>query len=161
MNIASLSLPIYQLIVGVIIYVCYLGFVMFGGLRKKRIKPIHFILMIIILFWALTKTYSGLGSFWNNVDLIVVLIIAVVKGITLGNKKQVKMIDNSYYIWHEKEYIILWSAFFVGKVLFTLVLGTVFNLNIPIWHMIAYFFVYFTVRTLIIVRLYPEAFQRK
>lgn len=161
MNFTNLSLPFYQLIVGAVIYICYLGFVMFGGLRKKKIKPIHFILMVIILFWALTKTYSGLGSFWSNIDLIVVLIIAVAKGITLGNKKQVKMINDDYYIWHEKEYILLWSAFFIGKILFTLILSILFKVNIPIWHMVAYFFVYFTVRTLIIIKLYPEAFRRK
>jgi hypothetical protein len=38
MNFTSLSLPFYQLIVGAVIYICYLGFVMFGGLRKKKLN---------------------------------------------------------------------------------------------------------------------------
>lgn len=144
-----------------LLYIGYLCLVMFGGMRKKEAKLRRFAFMIILLFWALTQTYNGIHSAAEIADLILILAIAVVKAIYLGHKKHVEKIDGVHYIWHDFSYVTVWFIFFVGKLLATGGLKYATGAAIPLWHMVFYFCVYFTLRSAVVVFLHPEAFLGK
>lgn len=160
MNMSQLSLPTYQLIFIYILYIAYLCLVMFGGMRKKQAKLRRFIFMIILLFWALTETYDGIKSLIEIIDLIIIIVISIIKGLYLGHKKHIEKIDNTYYIWHDFSYVTIWFLFFVGKIFITSCLKYFTGATIPLWHMVFYFCIYFTLRSIVVVYLHPKAFQK-
>lgn len=148
-----------QLLIAGVLYIAYLCFVMFGGMRKKKASLRRFIPMIVLLVWALTQTYAAPTSTADLLDVALVGAVALVKGLYLGRKKHVEQIDGTYYIWHDTSYIAAWGVFFVGKLLLTQGLSHVTGAEFPLWHMVFYFCLYFSLRSAVIVRLHPEAFS--
>lgn len=161
MSLAQYSLAAWQMALIGFLYVGYLCWVMFGGMRKKEAKLRRFVFMIVLLFWALLKTYDGIHSDVELVNLAMIIVIAVVKALYLGRKKHVEKIDGIDYIWHDLSYVAVWFVFFAGKMLLTGGLKYLTEAVIPMWHMVFYFCIYFTLRSVVIVYLHPQAFLRK
>ena len=51
----QLNLNAWQMIAAGVLYIAYLCWVMFGGMRKKKIKPVVYIVMTILMFYGLLK----------------------------------------------------------------------------------------------------------
>ncbi|NMM93186.1 hypothetical protein [Bifidobacterium oedipodis] len=155
-----LNLPLFQLLIALVLYLAYLAYVMLGGMRKRKAGLRRFIIMIVVLFWGLTQAYDGVHTEAEILDLALITAIALVKAWYLGHKKMVEQIDGVYYIWHDMSYVRAWFMFFVGKIILTAAVGYCTHITMPIWHIVFYFCVYFTLRSAIIVYLHPQAFLR-
>ena len=151
-------LPTYQLTGLTLAYGAYLCWVMFGGMRKKQAKLRRLLGMIILLFWAFGQTYTGIHCAAEAIDLAVIIAIALAKGLCLGCQKQLEAFEGIYYIWHDFSYVALWLLFFTGKVVFSQWLTVFTHVTMPLWHMVFYFCLYFTLRAIIVVCRYPQAF---
>ncbi len=51
----QLNLNAWQMIAAGVLYIAYLCWVMFGGMRKKKIKPVVYIVMTILMFYGLLE----------------------------------------------------------------------------------------------------------
>lgn len=148
-----------QLILVTIFYIAYLCWVMFGGLKKKKIKLKVYIIMTLLMIYGLIKEYNGIHSSITVIDIIFVLLIGFIKGIYLGRRKIVERIDGIWYIHHNGNYIVAWILFFAAKLAFTKILTIVSGMEMPLWHMILYFCFYYPWRTANIFIANPEMRQ--
>lgn len=150
------QLSSWQAMILTILYIGYLCWVMFGGLRKRRVKPAVSGIMTALLLYGVVNTFTGIHTIAEILDLGIVLMIGFIKGIVLGRRKVVEKIDGTWYMRHDGRYILLWVAFFAGKVLLTQVLQLVTHTQFPMWHMILYFCFYYPWRTIHVFQHHPE-----
>lgn len=144
---AGLNLEIWQLVLAGLAYVAYLCFVMFGGMKSKKIKLPMYVVMTALLIYGMIKQFNGIHSVAEVINICGILAIGLIKGIYLGRKKIVEKVDGSWYIHHDGKYVAAWVLFFVFKLIFTQVLSAVSGVEIPLWHMILYFTFYYPWRT--------------
>ncbi len=152
----QLNLNAWQMIAAGILYIAYLCWVMFGGMRKKKIKPVVYIVMTILMFYGLLKEYDGIHSAIEVIDICLILLIGFVKGIYLGKRKIVEYIDDRWYMRHDKKYILAWVLFFAVKLLIAQILKLVTGSAMPFWHMILYFCFYYPWRTINVFIANPD-----
>lgn len=150
------ALEKWQLVLVAILYVLYLCWVMFGGMKRKKIKPVVYIGMTLLMLYGLVKEFDGIGGTAAIINIFIVLLIGFIKGIYLGRKKIVEKIDETWYMHHDGAYIIAWILFFVIKLVLTMVLKIVSGAEIPLWHMILYFCFYYPWRTINVFIANPE-----
>ncbi len=155
----ALSLKSWQLALVAILYIAYLCWVMFGGMRRKKIKLTIYIIMTLLMFYGLVKEYNGIHSTIAIINILIVLLIGFVKGIYLGRRKIVEKIDEVWYMHHDGKYIIAWVIFFAVKLICTSVLKMVSGVEIPLWHMILYFCFYYPWRTINVFIANPDMRQ--
>ncbi|HCC00572.1 MAG TPA: hypothetical protein DEP42_05085 [Ruminococcaceae bacterium] len=161
MGIASSSLLSSQSIFIGIFYLVCLGLLVLGGMRKKETNLRRLFLLSIVLFLFLIKTYNGIHSTPEIVDLLVMVALALGKGLYLGHKKRVEKIGDVYYIWNDLPYVLAWVLFLVGKTAVNIGIQHFTGKAMPTWHTLLYFFLYFTLRSGVIVATHPQAFQMK
>lgn len=137
-----------QIIVLAIIYIAYLCWVMFGGMRKKKVNLRMYVIMTVLLIYGLVKEYTGVHSTAEIINIVGILFIGFIKGIYLGHKKIVEKENDVWYIHHDGKYILIWIAFFALKVIFTQGLKMGMQAEIPLWHMILYISFYYPWRTI-------------
>lgn len=155
----AFDLKNWQLILTTLLYIAYLCWVMFGGMKRKKIKLTLYIVMTVLMFYGLIKEYNGIQSIAAAVNIIIVLFIGFVKGIYLGHRKIVEKIDGIWYLHHNGKYIVAWILFFTVKLICTSVLKIVSGTEIPLWHMILYFCFYYPWRTANVFIANPEMKQ--
>lgn len=143
----NLHLQTWQSIVLAILYVGYLCWVMFGGMRRRKVKPLMYIIMTALMILGVVQGYTGVHGWPEVVNIAVILAIGLIKGIILGRRKIVEKIDGVWYMHHDGKYIIIWVAFFALKVVSTTVLQVTTGSHFPAWHMILYFCFYYPWRT--------------
>lgn len=149
-------LKTWQLVLLAIVYITYLCWALLGGMKKKKVKPIVYIAMTLLMIYGLIKECNGIGGMAELINIPAILIIGFMKGIYLGHKKIVEKTDGVWYIHHDKKYIAAWFAFFIIKLAFTQILKTISGADIPLWHMILYFCFYYPWRTINIFIANPK-----
>lgn len=152
----GLHLKTWQLALVAIAYIVYLCLVLLGGMRKKKIKLIVYVAMTLLMIYGLIRECNGIGSTAELINISVILLIGLIKGIYLGRQKIVEKADGVWYMYHNKKYIVAWVVFFILKLAFTQILKTVSGANIPLWHMILYFCFYYPWRTVNVFIANPE-----
>ncbi|MDO4554089.1 MAG: hypothetical protein Q4B70_02950 [Lachnospiraceae bacterium] len=150
------NFEIWQMILLGIIYISYLCWVMFGGMRRKKIKLLVYVLMTVLMIWGLVKEYNGIHSTAEVIDICIILSIGFVKGIYLGRRKIVEQVDGAWYMHHDGRYIIVWFLFFAVKIVAGQILKQVTGVDIPLWHIILYFAFYYPWRTVNVFIANPE-----
>lgn len=148
----SLAVPLYGL---------YLSYTLLGGLKRKRLSLRRLFLMPFLLALAVVNLYDGLHSMADQLDILLISVIALSKGVYLGQQKQVAEIDGAYYISHDYAYILKWLIFFAAKFALTGALEYITHTEIALWHTIFYLLLYFTTRSLTILALHPAALARQ
>ena len=154
MNIQNLKT--WQLVLIAVIYILYLCFVMFGGLRKRKVKAVKYAAMSCLLIYAVIKLFDGFYGSTAIINLLVITVIAFIKGIYLGHKKIIENVDNVFYIRHSKSYILWWLLFFTIKNIITYSLKFVTKAEIPVWHSVYYLALFYMIRSVTIFIVNPQ-----
>lgn len=152
----NIRLESWQTLVLITVYIAYLCWVMFGGLRRRKIKPTVYVVMTLLMIYGVVHEFTDVSSTAEAVNICIVLSVGAIKGIVLGKRKIVEKADGVWYMHHDKAYILLWVTFFAVKLLLTQVLGVIANTQFPMWHMILYFCFYYPWRTVNVFRNNPE-----
>lgn len=105
------NLELWQLLLVGILYTAYLCWVMFGGMKKRKIKLRMYLIMTALMIYGVAVEYNGIHSTAEILNICGVLLIGLVKGIYLGRLKNVEKIDQDWYISHSGKYIVIWVAF--------------------------------------------------
>lgn len=155
----AFDLKNWQLLLIAQLYIAYLCWVMFGGMKRRKIKLTLYIVMTLLMLYGLIKEYNGIQSRMAVVNIIIVLFIGFVKGIYLGRRKIVEKIDGVWYMHHNRKYIVAWILFFAIKLICTCVLKAISGTEIPLWHMILYFCFYYPWRTVNVFIANPKMRQ--
>lgn len=150
------NLEWWQILIVVLLYLAYLSWVMFGGLKSKKIKPAIYIIMTALMIYGLISQCNGIHSFAEILNIIIILMVGFIKGIILGRKKIVEKKNNIWYVHHNWKYIIIWVIFFTTKLTLTQILKISLNAEIPFWHTILYFCFYYPWRTINIFISNPD-----
>lgn len=156
---AAYDLKNWQLILIALLYIAYLCWIMFSGMKRKKIKLRLYIVMTLLMVYGLIKKFDGIQSMTAVVNIIIVLFIGFVKGIYLGRQKIIEKIDGIWYMHHNGKYIVAWVLFFAVKLVCTSILKMVSGAEIPLWHMILYFCFYYPWRTVNVFIANPEMRQ--
>lgn len=151
----SLALTSWQTVLLAVLYIGYLCWVMFGGLRRRRIKVGVYVIMTLLMVYGVVREFSGLRTVAEMVNVCIVLAVGFAKGIVLGKRKVVEKVDGKWYMRHDKKYINLWVAFFAVKILLTQLLTFITQAEFPLWHMILYFCFYYPWRTVNVFYRHP------
>lgn len=152
----NLLLTVWQTAVLALLYIAYLGWVLFGGMRRRKIKPVVYIVMTALMLYGVIREFTGVHTAAELIDLILVLAVGFFKGIVLGRRKFVEKIDGIWYMHHDGKYILLWLAFFGVKLLLTQLLKLTTGAQFPLWHMIVYFCFYYPWRTIQVFLRHPD-----
>ncbi len=153
---SELSLSTWQLALAGILYAAYLAWVMFGGMKRKRVKLRVYVIMTALMIYGTVKEFTGIGSRVEVYNIILILLIGLIKGVILGRKKIAEKIDHVWYIHHDWKYIVIWICFYALKSILSYVLKTAYDTSFPTWHMILYFAFYYPWRTFNIFWNNPE-----
>lgn len=137
------EVPTGQAGILLIIYIAYLCWVMFGGLKPRKIKPRMYLIMTLLMLYGIVQAYDGIPSTAALIDIAVLLSIGFVKGICLGKRKIVEKTDAIWYMHHTYHYIVLWILFFAGKVILTQYIEFISGETMPLWHILLYFSFYY------------------
>lgn len=143
----SLNLATLKEFALVSLYIAYLCWVMFRGLRLRKVKLRVYLIMTVLLLYGTIKEFNGIHSAAEIVNISIILAIGLIKGIVLGKRKITQKINGIWYIHHDKTYIILWIAFFGFKVLLSQILVILTGTPMPPWHILLYFCFYYPWRT--------------
>lgn len=143
----NFTLNTWQTVLIGILYAGYLCWVMFGGLRKRRVKPWMYLIMTILMVYGVIHEYTGIHTGAEIADISIILGIGLIKGVVLGRMKVVEKIDDVWYMHHTGKYIVLWVIFFGIKLLATRLLSYYSGVTMPWWHLILYFAFYYPWRT--------------
>lgn len=81
------NLKTWQLVLVAIVYITYLCWVLLGGMKQKKIKPIVYIAMTLLMIDGLIKECNGIGGIAELINILAILLIGFIKGIYLGHKK--------------------------------------------------------------------------
>lgn len=146
----------WQMVLAVVLYTAYLCWVMFGGMKKKRIKPKLYAAMTLLMLYGLAKEFDGIDSAAAVIDIGIVLLVGFIKGIYLGRRKLVEKIDGTWYMRHNGRYIVAWVLFFAVKIACTAAVKAISGAQMPLWHMILYFCFYYPWRTANVFIANPE-----
>lgn len=152
----NLQLEMWQSVLLGVAYIGYLCFVMFGGLRKRKIKISVYIIMTALMIYGVIHEFTGINSVAEVINICMILTVGLIKGIVLGKQKITEKSDGTWYIYHNKKYIILWVSFFAVKIILTQILKLATDSEIPMWHMILYFSFYYPWRTFNVFYNNPE-----
>lgn len=57
---AAFDLKNWQLILIALLYIAYLCWVMFGGMKRKKIKLRLYIVMTLLMFYGFIKEFNGI-----------------------------------------------------------------------------------------------------
>lgn len=152
----NLQFTSMQTIALAIVYAAYLAWVMFGGLRRRRIKLRVYIIMTLLMIYGAAHEFTGIHTAAELANIMIVLSVGFVKGIVLGKRKLTECVGGTWYMRHDGKYIILWAAFFGLKLLLTQALTIATGSQFPMWHMILYFCFYYPWRTVNVFRNNPE-----
>lgn len=144
----NMNFELWQTALLVVLYVAYLSWVMFGGLRKRKIKLKTYIIMTLLMIYGVIHEFTGISCYAEAINIGIILAIGFIKGIVLGKRKIIEKVDGCWYMYHDKKYIVIWIAFFVLKIILTQILKTVTAVKYPMWHMILYFAFYYPWRTI-------------
>lgn len=143
----NIQLALWQSIVLCVLYLSYLAWVMFGGLKKRKVKLTTSVLITLLMIYGVIHEFTGIGSIADYLNIFIVISVAFVKGIVLGKRKRLEKSGENWYMYHDGKYIVLWVIFFVLKTVLTNVLKHFANVQFPLWHTILYFFFYYPWRT--------------
>ncbi len=151
-----MSLQNWMMILLGILYIGYLCWVMFGGMCRKKIKPLVYVIMTVLILWGVISQFNGVHSKAEVINICMILLIGLVKGIWLGRKKVVEKIDGVWYLHHTWSYILIWVIFFAVKTVLSRILTYTTGVSMPLWHMILYFAFYYPWRTINVFIANPE-----
>ena len=132
----------------IILWVVWLGYIAYTlvrGLKAGKYSPWSTLFMIVFSLWGVSEEYrfGPINSTVDLVNIIVVTIIAALKGLYLGKITIVEKIGERWYTHHTYRYIVIWIVTFLVKITFSRVLSIVFNETIPMWNMIWYVAIYY------------------
>lgn len=144
----NLQLKTWQTIVLGIVYVGYLCWVMFGGMKKRKIKIRVYIIMTLLMIYGIISEFNGIHSIAEIINISIVLSVGFIKGIILGRHKIVEKSDHIWYMRHNLKYVGIWVLFFCIKTILSHILKICANTTFPMWHMILYFTFYYPWRTI-------------
>lgn len=161
MNPSEYALESWQTMLLTMAYMGYLCFVMFGGLRRRKVKAPQYIVMSILMIYGVIRLFDGFYGTAAVINLALITGIALVKGIYLGHKKIVECVEGVYYMRHEKTYIVIWLMFFLGKFVMTGGLKFVTGEEIPVWHMVYYLCLYYMIRTITVFVTHPQLAEQQ
>lgn len=159
--ISSYSLSPWEYALAIFLYAAYLCFVMFGGLKKRRVKPIKYAILAALMLYGVIELFDGYHGDASWVNFIFVTLLAVGKGIFMGKKKMVEYIDGKYYIHHDKKYIIWWAILFVAKLIVSNIFKTVFEGDVTLWQTVYYLALYYVARTVAVYAFNPCLYRKQ
>lgn len=154
--ITKYSLSTWQYALVIVLYIGYLCLVMFGGLRKKKIKAVKYLIMSLLMVYGVIDLFDGFSGTASIINFALMTAIALFKGVFMGKRKIVECGDGKYTIRHDKTYIIWWVIFFVLKMIFTKVVKGIFIGEVAIWQTVYYLTLYYIVRTITVFVVNPE-----
>lgn len=152
----ELNLEWWQMIIAALLYLGYLAWVMFGGIKPKKVKPAVYTIMTALMIYGVITQFSAIHTLAEILNISFILLIGFIKGIYLGRKKIVEKNDGTWYVHHNGKYIIAWVIFFAIKLVITQILKMVLSADIPFWHTILYFSFYYPWRTINIFIANPD-----
>ncbi|NLZ47589.1 MAG: hypothetical protein GX895_02170 [Clostridiales bacterium] len=129
------------------LYIVYLCWVLIGGLRNRRIRLKMYLIITLLMIFEVLKNYNGIHSYAEVINVCIILVIAITKGVILGRKKVVEKVDDIWYMHHDRKYIAIWLLFVI-KLGTTQLLRLATKVNIPTWNMFLYFCIYYPWRTI-------------
>jgi len=131
--------------------------IMFKGLKGKEVTIKTFVALPIIMLIGLHNDYNGIKiqSSEDIIELIVLLTIAVITGIILGNMKMIEVNNGKYYIKSTYKYIGSWLLILVIRLLVSKVIFQSHMANDD-WITWAYFLVFYATRSIAVLLKYPE-----
>ncbi|WP_026883127.1 hypothetical protein [Clostridium akagii] len=130
--------------------------ILFKGLKSKEVGIKTFIALPIIMLYELYDNFKGVTIQPTEIsELIVLLVIAVIAGIILGNMKLIEVDNGKYYIRHTYKYIASWVVIILIRILVSKFIfkSSMDDFNWISW---AYFLVYYSTRSITMVLRYPE-----
>lgn len=130
--------------------------ILFKGLKSKEVGIKTFIALPIIMLYEFYDNFKGATIQTTEIsELIVLLIIAVIAGIILGNMKLLEVDNGKYYIRHTYKYIVSWVVIILIRILVSKLIfkSSMEDFNWISW---AYFLVYYSTRSITMVLRYPE-----
>ena len=130
--------------------------IMFKGLKSKEVGIKTFIALPIIMLYEFYDNFKVVTIQATEIsELFVLVVIAVIAGIILGNMKLVEVDKGKYYIRHTYKYIVSWIVIILIRILVSKFIfkSSMENFNWISW---AYFLVYYTTRSITMVLRYPE-----
>ncbi len=139
-----------------VLYIVYLAWVLWGGMKKKKIKPVLYIGLTVLMIYGLIQAYQPPASAVLIINMLLILVIGFFKGIVLGRKKIVEKANGTWTIRHDWQYIALWLLFFGAKLAGTGILRWITNVEMPMWHIVLYFSFYYPWRTFNVFRSNPQ-----
>lgn len=154
-----LQLSLWQMVLLAVLYIGYLCWVMFGGLKRRRVKVGVYIIMTLLMIYGAIHEFTGIHTVAEVCNIGIVLAVGFVKGIVLGKQKIAEKIEGTWYICHDGKYICLWVVFFAVKILLTRLLTRIADVQFPLWHMILYFCFYYPWRTVNVFCHHPAMWR--
>ncbi len=154
--ITKYSLSNWQYALIILSYVGYLCCVMFGGLRKKKIKTAKYIILSLLMIYGVIDLFDGFSGKASIINFALMTAIALFKGVFMGKRKIVECEDDKYTIRHDKIYIIWWGIFFVAKMILTKLTKGVFDGETELWQTVYYLTLYYIIRTITVYIENPQ-----
>lgn len=145
-----------QSLLVLVAYVAYLAFIMIRGLQPRKPSLLNFVVIPVLMVYSVVQLYDGFGSGASIIELCIITVYAIGKGIFLGNRKIIQVNDGVATYSHDGGYIAIWTVLFAIKILFSVLFGMLTGATIPVWHTLMYFATYYISRTLTLIFREPK-----
>jgi hypothetical protein len=151
MSLAAGSPSMLLLAVALVAYVIYRNY------REKEVTWKSLLLMPILMACLLVRNVTGSLTPMLLLELFVVCLIGLVKGVLLGFRKSIRQTPSGEYVMRaDRGFAAVWIAGFVVQGIVQAIFDVVTGAHDPIWVTFAYMFVYFTARQLTTLARHPH-----
>lgn len=147
------ALVIYELIFSTICYVIYFIWMFLGQYKRKRVRIFSSIIMVILVSLIIIRELSSVNSVITNLDLVIILIFGLIKGVYLSKRKNTEEIKGICYMYYDRKYINAWIVFFLIKLFLIMAIEIMTGKELPIGHMLLYYCLYHSCKNLSTYRL--------
>lgn len=133
-----------------ILLLVYIIYSLKKGLKGKQLNNFKTALFILLMLFGVYSAYDGFSGYGELYYFIFVSILALIKGIDLGRRKKIEYTNNTFIVSHDYAYILRWGKYYALKETIHIISITLLSVSLSPWISIYYFFMYITVRVIIV-----------
>lgn len=78
----NLHLESWQTVLLAVVYIAYLCWVMFGGLRKRKIKLRVYVIMTLLMIYGVVSEFDGIHTLPEVANICIVLAVGFVTALS-------------------------------------------------------------------------------